>query len=265
MNGKIASAALAVALCAGPVAAGAASSAHMAPNPARGAAGSTPTVTESAGEIQASKVIGASVRASDGKNIAKISDLLVNAGRGVVQLVVLKPAGGNFRHRIAVAWTSLKFEPTPTPRFVTALSPKALAAGTPVHGHGGAKRGTYDVKKDLLGQKAVGANGKALGHIRNLVLRLHSGRVVALIVDTGGLAEIGAHHHAVAWNAAKPHGRNPVRLALSKQQLAAAPVTTSMAPQPTPYRSSVAVPAVTRQDSAGNSSGSKVLGPATQR
>lgn len=263
MNGKIVSAGLAFALCASPAAAAraAAQSPQMAKSHMRGAAGSTPTVTESSGEIQASRIIGASVRAPDGKEIATIGDLLVNSGRGVVQLAVLKPAGGDFPHRAAVAWSSLQFKPTPTPRFVTALNPKALAAGAAGRG----KPGTYDVKKDLLGNKAVGPNGKTVGHIRNLVLRLRSGRVVALVIDTGGFGEIGAHHHALAWTQAKPHGRNPVHLALSKKAISAAPVTTSMAPRPTPNRSSVAVPAVTSKDSAGNSSGSKILGPATGR
>jgi sporulation protein YlmC with PRC-barrel domain len=123
----------------------------------------------------------------------------------------------------------------------------------------------YDVKADLLGKKAVGAHGATLGNIKDVILNDRSGRLVALVIDTAGLINIGAHDHAVAWNRAEPHGRNPVRIALSKQQVDAAPVTNTMTPLPVPTHATGAVPAVIHRNRTGNLSGTSVPGPATRR
>jgi hypothetical protein len=97
------------------------------------------------------------------------------------------------------------------------------------------------------------------------VLNFRSGRLVALVIDTGGFAAIGAHEHAVAWSKAAPHGKNPVHLALAKTAVDSAPVTTSMAPLPTPTYSRNAVPAGIHRDQTGNLSGTSIPGPASRR
>jgi sporulation protein YlmC with PRC-barrel domain len=225
------------------------------------------TVGETANQIRASTAIGASVRARDGKEVAMIADLIVDPRQDNVDLAVLEPAGGiTFKSgQSTVAWKSLSFQPTPTPRFVTALSRQALSSGISSKQQARGNSTYYDIKADLLGKKAVGPHGDALGTINNLVFNIGSGRLVALVLDTGGLLGVGAKDHAIAWNKAQPQGKNPVHLALSKAQVDAAPVITSMAPQPAPAHPKNAVPVIIHRDRAGNLSGTSILGPATNR
>jgi sporulation protein YlmC with PRC-barrel domain len=230
-------------------------------------AANKPGVTEAADQLPARKIIGASVREENGQQIASIVDLIIDRRRDAVVLAVLKP-GGSAAYKggpTRVAWSSLSFQPTPTPRFATALGPQALAAGTPLKQRIRGNPAYYDVKKDLLGKKVVGAHGAKLGNIRDVILNDRSGRLVALVINTAGLIDIGAHYHAIAWNRAEPHGRHPVRIALSKQQVDAAPVTNTMTPLPVPTHATGAVPAVIHRNQTGNLSGTSVPGPATRR
>lgn len=238
---------------------------HVAPG-----AGRTQAVTERANQIRANKVFGLSLREPGGKTAAVITDLIVEARQGAVAFAVLKPSGADAYKggRVTVPWSRLKFQPTPTPRFVTALSPQALSSAPSFKAFeqkAGGNAGYYEVKKDLLGQKAVGPHGQPLGQIRNLVFDLGSGRLVALVIGTGGALSVGEKDHAVAWGKARPSGRNPVHLALSKNEVDAAPVTTSMTPLPQPQHSRTAVPAVIRRSETGNLSGTSIPGPATSR
>jgi sporulation protein YlmC with PRC-barrel domain len=226
-----------------------------------------PAVTETADQLPASKIIGASVREANGQQVASIVDLIIDRRRDAVALAVLQPGGSAAYKggRSTVAWSSLHFQPTPTPRFVTALGPQALASGASPAPRVRNNPAYYDVEADLLGKKAVGAHGATLGNIKDVILNDRSGRLVALVIDTAGLINIGAHDHAVAWNKAAPHGRNPVHLALSQQQVAAAPVTNTMTPLPVPRHAAGAVPAVIHRNQTGNLSGTSVPGPATRR
>ncbi|HJU18981.1 MAG TPA: PRC-barrel domain-containing protein [Stellaceae bacterium] len=235
---------------------------HVPPGPGR-----TQAVTEKANQILAGKVIGLSVRVKGDYQVATIVDLVVDKKQGRVDLAVLEPGGSAAYKggRIAVAWKSLHFQPVPTPRFFTALSPQQLAHGTPFKEEARHNPAYYDVKADLLSQHVVGSHGAPIGTIKDLVLDLGSGRLVALIIDTSGFAQGGAQVHAVAWGAAKPHGRNPIHLAVSRKAVVSAPVITSMAPQPTPYHSNMEVPATVGQDQTGNISGTSVPGPAVRR
>lgn len=158
----------------------------------------------------------------------------------------------------------------PTPHYVTALSPQALAAGASSLATAKTSGDYYEVKKDLIGKSAVGADGAAIGPIKDVVLNFGTGHLVALVIDTGGIISIGAKTHAVAWNAAKPQvAQNgaPVRLALSKAEVEAAPVTATMAPAPvpTPSGGNAGNASVIRHDSAGNISGSSIPAAATHR
>jgi sporulation protein YlmC with PRC-barrel domain len=266
---KIALAALALAcgLDGGAFAASAA-----APHMARGHTGTAnaPAATETANQITARKTIGASVHDRSGKEVAAITDLIINRRQHAVALAVLKPAGAAAYHGrpIMVAWKSLAFQPVPTPRFVTALDRKALADGTPFRALKGRARHNpayYDVQAELMGHKVVGPHGVTLGHVQNVVFNDRSGRLVALVIDTAGVFNIGANYHAVAWNAARPHGDRPVRIALSKAEVDSAPVTNTMTPRPVPTHAPGSVPAVIHRNQTGNLSGTSVPGPATRR
>jgi uncharacterized protein YrrD len=149
---------------------------------------------------------------------------------------------------------------------VTALSPQALAAGTSFKGQAESRDDFYDVKTDLLGKKVTGSDGADLGKINDLVLTFGDGRIVAVVIDAGGLLA-GAKYHAVAWDEAQLQGGKgnaPLRLAVTKAQVEAAPVMTTQAPRPVPTQSDTSTPMI-RQDSAGNISGSRIPVPPARR
>jgi sporulation protein YlmC with PRC-barrel domain len=263
MIAKTVIAALALACCLDGAAAGTAP--HMATGHVGGAG--VPTVTETANQISASRVFGAKVYQRNGKEVATIVDLIIDRHQGAVALAVLQPTGGAAFSGgpAAVAWSSLDFRPTPTPHFVTALGRKAFAAGISLERQARDNPAHYDAKADLLGKQAVGPHGAAIGQISDLVVQFGSGRLVALVIDTGGPFSVGAKTHAVAWNKAEPHGKNPVHLALSKKAVDSAPVTATMTPLPAPAQRKGAAPAVVRRDQTGNLSGTAIPGPATRR
>ncbi len=222
------------------------------------------TVSPTAHQIEATEAIGAIIQNASGADVAKITDLLIDRRSPVVALAIIAPLGGrSFDHGTsAVAWSSLRFEPRPTPHFMTRLGDRQLAAGSTLAET--AKTGGYDdVKTDVLGRKVVGANGNSVGHVEDLVLTFGTGHLVALVIDTGGLISIGATHHAVAWDAAKPQlGRDngPIRVALSKAQIDQAPVTTTMLPAPIPAKA-----ANTRTPIPRNPGSSLIPAPANNR
>lgn len=272
MIGKVAVAALALAcaLDGTALAARPAVPLDMATGHVAGAPGSAPAVTEKPGQILASRVLNSIVREKNGAAVANIADLIIDRRRAAVTLAVLKPAGStSFKNgRPTVAWTSLHFVPTPAPHFVTALSPKALSAGTSAKSFeqkAGGSSAYYDATTDLLGQQAVGPHGQDAGKINDLVFDIKSGRMIALVVHTGGLIEVGANDHAIAWGAARPSGKKPVRFALSQKQIESAPVTNAISPLPTPIHKNTAAPHVMRRDQTGNLSGTAILGPANRR
>jgi hypothetical protein len=89
---------------------------------------------------------------------------------------------------------------------------------------------------------------------------------VAVVIDVGGLLA-GAKYHAVAWDEAQLQGGKgnaPLRLAVTKAQVEAAPVMTTQAPRPVPTQSDTSTPMI-RQDSAGNISGSRIPVPPARR
>jgi sporulation protein YlmC with PRC-barrel domain len=228
----------------------------------------TPTVSPTAEQIEASNVIGANVQDPKGTIIAKVSDVVLDRRSGAALAILSSLGGQPFPSgKSAVAWSSLQFQPRPTPHFLTRLDAKSLAAGSALVEHARTSRAYYGVKSDVLGKPVVGPDGKTLGHVQNLVLTLGAGRPVALVVDTGGLISIGANNHAVAWNVAKPQmGQNggPVRIAMTKAQVEGAPLTATMAPAPIAPKSGDNHPQI-RRDSAGNISGSWVPAPANSR
>lgn len=229
----------------------------------------TPTVSATAEQMTTAQAIGDDVRDKSGTLVAQVGDLIVNRKDGTVDAAILHLVGGASlkNDRATVAWSSLRFEGKPTPRFVTALSPQALASGTSFKQQTEDRDNLYDVKSDLLGKRAIGSDGAELGHIKDLVFDFRDGHLVALVIDTGALISVGAKDHAVAWDKAQPQGGKdgaPLRLALSKSEVEAAPVTTTQAPRPIPSSSGSSAPMI-RKDSTGNISGSRIPAPAARR
>jgi sporulation protein YlmC with PRC-barrel domain len=229
------------------------------------------TVSPTADQTMASDVIGADLKNAEGTTIAKIADLIIDPRNATAGVAIITPAGLQpFDHGkdSAIAWSSLEFEPKPTPHFVTKLDQAALDAGTKLVGKtGGAAY--LDVKKDLLGKEVIGRDGAPLGHVQNLVLTFGTGHLVALVVNTGGgfITMGGANDHAVAWSAAQPQagtGGGPIHIALTKSQVEGAPVTATMAPAPIgPRQNDYNVEY--KRDVTGNLSGTKVPAPQNGR
>ncbi len=231
----------------------------------------TPAVSPAADQIKASNVIGADIKDADGVKIATITDIIIDRRHARAAVAVIAPSGARpFDNgaKSAVAWSSLVFEPKPIPHFTSKLDLTALQAGAALVNQAKNSAAYYDVKNDLLGKTAVGPDGKPIGRIANMVLNFRSGRVVALVIHTGGFISLGASNdHAVAWDAADPRrGRSnePVQVAVTKAQVEQAPVTTTMAPAPigpSPNNHNVEV----KRDATGNISGTKIPAPQTRR
>lgn len=229
------------------------------------------TVSPTANQITATHVIGANIKKANGDTIAKISDIVIDRNNSTAAVAIITPAGAQpFDHggKSAIAWSSLQFEPKPIPHFATKLDQTALDAGAALVEKARNSRSYYDVKKDLLGKEVVGPDGAQLGHVQDLVVTFGTGRLVALVINTGGFISLGgANDHAVAWNAAKPQATGnggPVRVALTKAQVEGAPVTATIAPAPiAPQTGNQNVEI--RRDSTGNISGTKIPVPQDQR
>ena len=229
----------------------------------------TPTVKLTPEQIRASDAIGSEVRNPDGAVIAKIADLYVNRKDSAVELASLVPDNSPpFKNgRTTVAWSSLQFQGKPTPHYVTALSTQALVNGTAFKQQAVDEKSYYDVKADLLGKKALGTDGKDVGTIQDVIFNFENGRLDALIIDTGGLLNVGTRHRVVGWaKAGVSQGKEgaPLRLAISKKEVDSAPVITTMAPMPAPTESGSTTPMI-RQDSTGNISGTRIPVPPARR
>jgi sporulation protein YlmC with PRC-barrel domain len=230
-----------------------------------------PAVSPTANQITAKNVIGADIKDASGVKIATITDIILDRRDGRAAVAIIAPSGAKpFDNgaKSAVAWSSLVFEPRPIPHFISKLDLTALQAGAALVKRAKDSQAYYDVKNDLLGKTAVGPGGQPIGRISNLVLTFGSGRVVALVIDTGGFINVGgSHDHAVAWDAADPHGgrsNEPIQVAVTKAQVEQAPVTTTMAPAPIPpgpNNHNVEV----KRDATGNVSGTKIPAPQIRR
>jgi hypothetical protein len=76
-------------------------------------------------------------------------------------------------------------------------------------------------------------SSRILGEIEDLVVTFVSGRLVALVIDTREQFKVGRRHRAVVCdiaNRALASGKDPVRLAISKADLEAAPTIATKAP-----------------------------------
>ena len=88
-------------------------------------------VSPTANQIVTSDVIGADLKNAGGTTIAKIADLVIDPRSEAAGIAIITPAGRQpFDHgkNSAIAWSSLQFEPTPTPHFVTRRDEAALMA-----------------------------------------------------------------------------------------------------------------------------------------
>ncbi len=241
-------------------------------NPAPKNAIAKNAVSPKADQIQAKTVMGDDVKDASGATIAKITDLIIDQRSGAAALAIIEPRGGkSFDHgKSGVAWSGLRFVPGPTGHFVTSLDQQALNAGRTLIEQARTNGSYIDAKNDLLGKEVIGRDGTRLGHLQDLVLTFGTGQIAALIVDTRGgvIALAGERDHAVSWDAAKPKitkNGGPIHIALSKEQVDNAPVTTTLAPAPIPSSAANRGQVVLQRDSTGNISGTKIPAPQDRR
>ena len=81
-------------------------------------------VSPAANQITATHVIGADIKNGAGTTIAKITDIIIDPHLGTAAMAIIAPAGSkpfDQGKRSAVAWSSLQFQPRPTPHFVAKL------------------------------------------------------------------------------------------------------------------------------------------------
>jgi sporulation protein YlmC with PRC-barrel domain len=179
-------------------------------------------VAEASDQIRASDAIGDGVHGPDGKKLGDIDDIYLSRDTGVVALAVVdgKP----------LAWNTLHFKGAPAPHFVAdeAKSDVKNAAPTAID-----KTRYIDVKQ-VRGKDVVGADGKKLGTLDDLVLRFDDGTPAALVVQTESDLEPVKTPRVVAWKDAKPQfDGKKVEIALGPDALKRSPEFATMAPDPT--------------------------------
>jgi sporulation protein YlmC with PRC-barrel domain len=128
----------------------------------------TPTVSEKPDQIRASAAIGGKVVDAKGNELATITDLIASRKQRSVEFAILDFGGDN--GRTATAWGHLLFEAAPAPHFVTVLSREALAADRAMGNQEKNGDDSFHIKNDLMGKKAVGADGANLGEIEDVVV-----------------------------------------------------------------------------------------------
>jgi sporulation protein YlmC with PRC-barrel domain len=177
---------------------------------------------EAGDQIRASDAIGNEVRGAGGKGLGKIENLYLARGTGTVDLALVagKP----------LAWSDLRFEARPAPHFVVGETKddrdKASTATI--------DKDRYLDVKALLGEDVLGADGKKLGTVADLVLQFEGGAPAALLVAPAR-ANAGKENppRIVAWNEAKPRLENgELRIALAAEALERQPEFLTMAPDP---------------------------------
>ena len=180
----------------------------------------TATVSARPNQIAVSKVIGQTVFArGSGRQLGKITDVFLDS-QGRLALAKIDNA--------AVPWSSLEFQGKPSPRFVAGLEPDDLKnAPQPRQG-----KDLRDVKNDILGKKAVDANGAEFGTVHDLVATVSEGTIAAVAIQTGSALK-NKQEHAVAWKAVKgaPKDGQGLVIALSADQVREAPVMMTKAPE----------------------------------
>ena len=192
-------------------------------------------VGEAPDQIRVSQAFGRAVFARDaGKELGTVETVLIDRQRNAISVVVLKPAitvkvGGP----VVLAWNSLQFQGKPSPRFVTELTPDDIVNAPSLAEEAGRNPLLVDVKRSLLGKKVAEQQGAELGSASDLVATFGDGRLVALGIEMGP-AVTSKEIRAVPWRIVRlpEDARRSITIAARRDEVAAAPVMMTKAPDP---------------------------------
>lgn len=178
-------------------------------------------VAEASDQIRATDAIGDGVEGADGEKLGNIEDIYLSRQSGAVELAVVngKP----------IAWNTLHFKGAPAPHFVAdEAKPDVKNAPTTTID----KKRYVDVKQ-VVGKDVVGADGKKLGTLHDIVLRFDDGTPAGLVIQTeSDLAPVKTPR-VVAWKDAKPQfDGKKLEVALGPDALQHSPEFATMAPNP---------------------------------
>jgi sporulation protein YlmC with PRC-barrel domain len=176
-------------------------------------------VAEAGDQIRAQDAIGDEVRGAGGTALGRITDLYLSRDTGAVELALV----GN----VLLAWPGLHFEGQPVPHFVAHETKGDM--GNPPR----VDKDRYVDVKSLVGKDVIGADGRKLGTIEDLVLRFGGGAPAALLIRTEGAAAPVKTPRVVAWKDARPQlKQGELKIALGPDALQRSPEFATMAPDP---------------------------------
>jgi hypothetical protein len=159
-------------------------------------------------------------RREDAK-LGDIETIFIDPRAALVSVVQLAPT------RALVPWASLEFVPREKARFLVDLTPDDIANAPRPNELAG-----LDDLKPLLSRQAVGADGKALGRVADLIAMLGDGDIVAVVVEENAPALKPKEPRALSWSAVSGRAANgDLLLSITEPQFAQAPLLTSKAPR----------------------------------
>lgn len=195
-------------------------------------------VAERPDEILARNIIGQPLYGRNSERLGTVKDGLVDRGRSSVDVLIVDVGTGENPLR-PVAWSSI--DPRDRKHITADLAKSDLDSATPALPDGGTPGGQggqqfFSLAAQLLDRPVLDRAGTSLGYVRDAVLHMANGKLVAVLIAKGGVAGIGLSGapRAVPWNAvAGPAQDNqPITLALTKDEFEKEPAFISMAPAP---------------------------------
>lgn len=167
-----------------------------------GAAGLAPaTPGLGADQAGASDLLGTVLTAPDGRQLGRVTDLLVDGAARRVAYIGLRLPGTGERV-VAVPWTAL----VPAPALAGGYRAAGAAAATvaedlPFAQQAAADPADLDVRRDLLGRPVLAAAGETVGRLIDFDVDLRSGSIGYLFITTAEVADGGRRLRAISWNA----------------------------------------------------------------
>lgn len=196
-------------------------------------------VGEAPDQILLRNVVGDPLYGRGINQLGTVTDALIDPHRGTVDVVILDTIRGSKPRTIS--WHALDLN---NRKHVSAdLSVSAIESTSPVTKNGkpleqrvGKKPGLVSAKKELLGQRVVGRDGKTLGTVHDAVVDERSGRLVAAVIDAGqGITfDGGSSRRVVPWSVVSlPSAQGqPVAVHLTRAEIEQEPTMLTLAPAP---------------------------------
>jgi len=194
------------------------------------AAGLAPPVTPGLGADQAgaSDLLGTVLTGKDGRQLGRVTDLLVDGAARRVAYIGLRLPGAGGRV-VALPWTALAPAPGPAGGYRIAGA-AAAAEDLPFAQQAAADPADLDVRRDLLGRPVLAAAGETVGRLIDFDVDLRSGGIGYLFITTTEMAAGGRRLRAIPWDAiADLDAERAIVLSLDAESVLHAPGTAPVA------------------------------------